>query len=150
MMTSSNGNILRVTGPLCEEFTGRRWIALIKASDLELCCFFYLCLNKRLNKQSRNRCLRRHRAHYDVTVMPSDLTVMRFFNSWEAGWPRVRFWSWRPTTTLNGPCLKWQATWQSLTTTLGDAASSRIRHRAYWMLWRMGSSSAYVMVWSPI
>ena len=26
MMTSSNGNISRVTGPLCGEFTGHRWI----------------------------------------------------------------------------------------------------------------------------
>ena len=28
MMTSSNGNIFRVTGPLCGEFTGDRWIDL--------------------------------------------------------------------------------------------------------------------------
>ena len=34
-MTSSNGNIFRVTGPLCEEFTGHRWIPLTKASDAE-------------------------------------------------------------------------------------------------------------------
>ena len=27
-MTSSNGNIFRVTGPLCGEFTGHRWIPL--------------------------------------------------------------------------------------------------------------------------
>ena len=33
MMTSSNGNIFRVTGPLCGEFTGHRWIPLTKASD---------------------------------------------------------------------------------------------------------------------
>ena len=26
MMTSSNGNLLRVTGPVCGEFTGHRWI----------------------------------------------------------------------------------------------------------------------------
>ena len=26
MMISSNGDILRVTGPVCEEFTGHRWI----------------------------------------------------------------------------------------------------------------------------
>ena len=39
MMTSSNGNIFRVTGHLCEEFTGHRWIPLIKASDAELWCF---------------------------------------------------------------------------------------------------------------
>ena len=39
-MTSSNGNIFRVTGPLCGEFTGQRWIPLTKASDAELCCFY--------------------------------------------------------------------------------------------------------------
>ena len=33
MMTSSNGNIFRVTGPLCGEFTGHRWIPLTQASD---------------------------------------------------------------------------------------------------------------------
>ena len=33
MMTSSNGNIFRVTGHLCGEFTGPRWIPLTKASD---------------------------------------------------------------------------------------------------------------------
>ena len=39
MMTSSNGNIFHVTGPLCGEFTGDRWIPLTKASDAELWCF---------------------------------------------------------------------------------------------------------------
>ena len=39
MMTSSNGNIFRVTGHLCGEFTGRRWIPHTKASDPELWCF---------------------------------------------------------------------------------------------------------------
>ena len=29
MMTSSNGNIFRVTGPLCGEFTSHRWIPLL-------------------------------------------------------------------------------------------------------------------------
>ena len=51
-MTSSNGNIFRVTGHLCGEFTGHRWIPLTKASDAELSCFFDLRLNKRLSKQS--------------------------------------------------------------------------------------------------
>ena len=36
MMTSSNGNIFRLTGPLFGEFTGPRWIPLTKASDAEL------------------------------------------------------------------------------------------------------------------
>ena len=40
MTTSSNGNILRVTDPLCGKFTGHRWIPLTKASDAELWYFF--------------------------------------------------------------------------------------------------------------
>ena len=41
MMTSSNGSIFRVTGPLCGEFTGDRWISLTKASDAELWCVLW-------------------------------------------------------------------------------------------------------------
>ena len=41
MMTSSNGNIFRVTGHLCGEFTGHRWIPLTKASDAELWCLLW-------------------------------------------------------------------------------------------------------------
>ena len=39
MMTSSNGKIFRVTGHLCGEFTGHRWILHTKANDAELWCF---------------------------------------------------------------------------------------------------------------
>ena len=52
MTTSSNGNIFHITGHLCGEFTGHRWIPLTKASDVELWCFFDLSLNKGLSKQS--------------------------------------------------------------------------------------------------
>ena len=41
MMTSSDGNILRVTGPVCGEFSGHRWIPLTKASDADLWCFLW-------------------------------------------------------------------------------------------------------------
>ena len=41
MMTSSNGNIFRVTGHLGGEFTGPRWIPHTKASDAELWCFLW-------------------------------------------------------------------------------------------------------------
>ena len=41
MMTSSNENIFRVTGPLWGKFTGHRWIPLTKASDAELWCFLW-------------------------------------------------------------------------------------------------------------
>ena len=36
IMTSSNGNIFRVNGPLWGESTGHRWFPLTKASDAEL------------------------------------------------------------------------------------------------------------------
>ena len=41
MMTSSNGNNFRVTGHLCGEFTGPRWIPHTKASDAELWCLLW-------------------------------------------------------------------------------------------------------------
>ena len=40
-MTSLNGNIFRVPGPLCGEFTGHRWIPRTKASDAKLECFLW-------------------------------------------------------------------------------------------------------------
>ena len=52
MMTSSNGNIFRVTGPLCGEFTGHRWIPLQRPVTRSFGASFDLCLNKRLSKQS--------------------------------------------------------------------------------------------------
>ena len=58
-------NHFRLTGPLCGEFTGHRWIPSTKASDAEL--FSNLCLNKGLGKHSwgwwfetPSRPLRRH------------------------------------------------------------------------------------------
>ena len=41
MMTSSNGNIFRVTGHLCGEFIGPRWIPRTNASDADLWCFLW-------------------------------------------------------------------------------------------------------------
>ena len=49
MMTSSNGNFFRVTGHLCGEFTGPRWIPRTKASDAKLWCFLWSA-HKRLSK----------------------------------------------------------------------------------------------------
>ena len=42
MMTSSNGNIFRVTGHLCGEFTGPRWIPHTKTSDANFDVYFDL------------------------------------------------------------------------------------------------------------
>ena len=62
-MTSSNGNTFRVTGPLCGEIPAQRPVA--RSFDV----FFDPRLNKRLSTQSRSSDLRRHRTHFDVTVM---------------------------------------------------------------------------------
>ena len=72
MMTSSNGNIFRVTGPLCGEFTGPGEFPtqrpVTRSFDV---CFFYLRLNKRLSSLNNREAgdLRRHRGHCDVMVM---------------------------------------------------------------------------------
>ena len=56
----------RVTGPLCGEFTGHRWIPLTKTSDAEVWCFLWI--TGWVNNHEAGH-LRRHRAHHDVTVM---------------------------------------------------------------------------------
>ena len=50
-MTSSNGNIFRVTGPLCGEFTGPGEFPAQRPVTRSFDVFFYLRLNKRLSKQ---------------------------------------------------------------------------------------------------
>ena len=60
MMTSSNGNIFRVTGPLCGEFTGHRGALMFSL----ICAWTNLWTN---NRDAGD--LRRHRAQYDATVM---------------------------------------------------------------------------------
>ena len=59
MMTSSNGNIFRVTGHLWGEFTGPRWIPRTKANDVQFWCFLWSA--SELTVQAGD--VRRHRAH---------------------------------------------------------------------------------------
>ena len=63
MVTSSNGNIFRVTGPFGGNPPMTGWFPH-KASDAELWCFINGWAN---NRDAAD--LRRHRGHYDVTVM---------------------------------------------------------------------------------
>ena len=70
MMTSSNGDIFRVTGHLYGEFTGPRWIPRTKAGDTMLWCFLWSASEKNVwvnNSEAGD--LGRYQAHYDVTVM---------------------------------------------------------------------------------
>ena len=69
MMTSSNGNIFRVTGYLCGEFTGPRWIPTQRPVTRSFDGYFDLRPNKRLSKQSWGWWFETLSPHYDVIVM---------------------------------------------------------------------------------
>ena len=78
MMTSSNGNIFRVTGPLCGEFTGPGEFPTQRPVTRSFDVFFDLGLNKRLNKHScgwwfetLSWSLWRHHNGYDPIAMTS-------------------------------------------------------------------------------
>ena len=72
MMTSSNRNIFRVTGPLCGEFTGPGEFPTQRPATRSYDIFFDLRLNKRWVNNREAGYLRRHRGHYDVNVMDID------------------------------------------------------------------------------
>ena len=71
-MTSSNGNIFRVTGHLCGEFTGHRRITRTQRPvTRSFDAFVDVRLNKWFSNNGKTGDLKRHRAHYDVRVMLS-------------------------------------------------------------------------------
>ena len=70
MMTLSNGDIFRVTGPLCGEFTGHRWISHTKGQWHGALMFSLIVAWTKGWVNNRNASdLKRHHTHYDVTVM---------------------------------------------------------------------------------
>ena len=69
MMTSSNGNNFRVTGHLCGEFTGPRWIPAQRPVTRSFDVFIDLRRNNDWVNTRETGDLRRYRAHYDVIVM---------------------------------------------------------------------------------
>ena len=79
MVTSSNGSIFRVTDLLCGEFTGHQWNLRTGGSDAELWCFLWSepWINGLVNNDETGD-LRRHRAHYDATVMFFFNTCMHY------------------------------------------------------------------------
>ena len=68
MMTSSNGNIFRVTGPLCEEFTGHQWIPRTKASDAELWCLLWSAPEHKAQQTIGVSCGGHHRPRRKTTT----------------------------------------------------------------------------------
>ena len=79
MMTSSNGNIFRVTGPLCGEFTGHRWIPHTKAQWRGALKFSLICIwiNTWGNNAEADDLRRYYDAHYDVIATRHQLISAR-------------------------------------------------------------------------
>ena len=75
-MTSSSGNIFRVTGHFCGEFTGQ-WRGALMFS---LICVW---INDWVNNREAGD-LRRYRAHYDVIVLNSANTLAKWTSLWHA------------------------------------------------------------------
>ena len=75
MMTSSNGNIFRVTGPLCGEFTGPRFLICAR-------------INGWVNNGEAGD-LRRYRTHYDAIVI---IVQMHSPNNLWTPWWRIPLW----------------------------------------------------------
>ena len=75
MMTSSNGNIFRVTGPLCGEFTGPGEFPTQRPVTRSL-MFSMICAwtNGWVNKLEAGD-LGRHRGNYDVNIMVLGISV---------------------------------------------------------------------------
>ena len=79
IMTSSNGNIFRVTGHLCGEFTSPHKGQWRGALMFSLICVW---INGRVNNREAGD-LRRYRVHYDVIIMGSDHdSTSHFPNQW--------------------------------------------------------------------
>ena len=69
MMTSSNGNIFRITGLLCGDFPGDRGIPRTKASDAELWCFLWSAPEPTI-EQTMETPVIWDCVHYHLIVMP--------------------------------------------------------------------------------
>ena len=99
MMTSSNGNIFRVTGPLCGEFTGPGERPVTRSFGV----FFDLRLNEPLSKQSwgwwfetLSRSLWRHRNDINKVDGEMERSATRWF-----------LWYWRFVSSGWQPSMQW-------------------------------------------
>ena len=93
-MTSSNGNIFRVTGPLWVESIGHRWISIKRRVTRSFDVFCDLCLNNRMSKQSRNRLLqsllRSFWCHCNKTIMMRNIISKYIRHDKAAVWYVIR------------------------------------------------------------
>ena len=92
MMTSLNGNIFRVTGPLCGEFTVPvEFPAQGQWRGALMCSLICAWINDWVNNREAGD-LRHHRGHYDVNVMIIENII--HYND-------VTWVTWRPKSTAS-------------------------------------------------
>ena len=141
MMTSSNGNIFHITGPLCEEFTGPGEFHTQRPVTWSFDVFFDSRVNKRLSEQpwgwwfeTRSWSLWRHCNGTDIRREPSLLQTMDPDNKVH-GVNKGPIW-WAPCWP-HEPCFQGNLyiPWNILVSLyfgyisrLGSSTSSRMRH----------------------
>ena len=95
MMTSLNGNIFRVTGPLCGEFTGPGEFPPQRPVTRSFDVFFDLRLNKRLSKQSWGWWFETLSCplwrHGNVMCVSRDTWFCRLSKRWQSLWRRLYY-----------------------------------------------------------
>ena len=104
MMTSSNGNIFRVSGHLCREFPGHRWIPHTRVSDETMFSLICVWINGWANNREAGD-LRRYPTHYDVTVIHGHKTMFFFLWFKRPSWNSVFIWN---NKAISGPITKTQ------------------------------------------
>ena len=132
MMTSSNGNIFRVAGPLCGWFTGHhkgQWRGALIFSLI--CAWIDGCID---NRKAGD--LRRHRAHYDVTVMTK--WIIPRSTIWLSVVPGTQL-----KTRFHGPVsISEKTSYRKISWSLEAA---RFVFRIVWSLWNLTGTSAALL-----
>ena len=99
-MTSSNGNIFCVTGPLCGEFTGHRLIPLTKASDAELWCFLWSAPKQTVETTTETP------VRLDaIELIMTSLWCQVIMMPWRGNFYRITGTLWLVDTTHKGPAI---------------------------------------------
>ena len=135
-MTSSNGNIIRVTGPLCGEFTGHRSPHKGQWRRALMFCLICAWIHSWVNNRKTGD-LRRHRAHCDVTVM----IRQHVYSTTQ----HMLFWSWSVfDQTMEG--VSYSTTMMPAYLSSPSSDRSGNGHRSLWV--GRCVSSWWVLVWS--
>ena len=133
MLTSSKGNIFRVTGLLCREFTGHRWIPRTKPVTRSFHVSLICAWTDSWANNGDAGDLRRHSVHYNVFVINN-------FAGFTVKSHRLMCWKWKlnikhptisPWNTIHNVNRVWTITVNVPSSTLKQITNSTNRHFAW-------------------